>query len=76
MDSFNLLDAQFGVLVDNVLLAAFVQNALDDHYIISNFDPVIGQYPYIIASGQSLLAARATVRDPGTVFGVRAAITF
>jgi iron complex outermembrane recepter protein len=76
MDSFNLLDAQVGVLVDNVLVAAFVQNALDDDYIISNFDPVQGQYPYIIASGLRPLAARAIVRDPGTVFGVRMTVTF
>jgi iron complex outermembrane receptor protein len=76
MDSFNLLDTQVGVLVGNVLLAAFVQNALDDHYIISNFDPALGQYPYIVASGLTPFAARAIVRDPGTVFGVRATVTF
>lgn len=76
MDSFNLLDAQVGVLVDNVLVAAFVQNALNDNYIISNFDPAFGQYSSIISSGQTPLATRAIVRDPGTVFGVRATLTF
>lgn len=75
MDSFNLFDAQVGVLVQNVLVAGFVQNALNDHYIISNYDN-FEQYPYIIASGLNPLAARAIVRDPGTVFGVRATVTF
>jgi iron complex outermembrane receptor protein len=75
MDSFNLLDAQVGVIVGNVLVAGFVQNALDDNYIVSNYD-TIGQSQYIKASGLNPLTTRAIVRDPGTVFGVRATVTF
>jgi iron complex outermembrane recepter protein len=76
MDSYNLVDAQLGVIVDRILIAGFVQNALNDHYMVTNFDLTSGQYRYVAASGLNPLTTRAIVRDPGIVFGVRAAVTF
>jgi iron complex outermembrane recepter protein len=76
MDSYNLLDAQLGVIVNKLLIAGFVQNALNDHYRVSNFDLAAGQNRSVVASGLNPVTTRAIVRDPGIVFGVRATVTF
>jgi len=76
MDSYNLLDAQLGIRFDRVELTAFVRNALDDHYIVGNYDTVGVQKIYVIKSGLDPISTRAIVRDPGRVFGLRATLTF
>ncbi len=71
MDSYNLVDAQLGIRFDRVQVAGFVQNALDDNYVVGNYELAGGQIPYVAASGLDPSTTRALVRDPGTVFGIR-----
>jgi len=71
MDSYHLLDAQFGIRVGSVEVAVFVRNALDDRYVDGNYGLALRQYEYVNASGLDIFTTRALVRDPGRVFGVR-----
>jgi len=66
MDSYNLLDAQFGIGYRQFEFAAFVVNALDDNYILYNTGLTGTQRRFA-----SSPTARALVQDKGTVFGVR-----
>ncbi|MEZ5502840.1 MAG: TonB-dependent receptor [Halioglobus sp.] len=71
MDSYNLLDAQVGIRFNNVQVAGFVQNVLNDDYVVGNYQLASGQVPYVAASGLSPITTRVLLRDPGAVFGVR-----
>ena len=71
LDSYNLLDAQVGVRFERTEIAAFVRNALNDHYAVGNYELSPGQYSYAPATGLDPDRARAIVRDPGSIFGVR-----
>ncbi len=75
MDSYNLVDAQLGIRFNRVQVAGFVQNALDNKYVVSNYGLVGGQLPYVAASGLDLSTTRALVRDQGSVFGIRLTVT-
>ena len=75
LDSYNLVDAQLGIRYNRVQVAGFVQNALDDKYVVSNYVLAGGQVPYVKASGLDPDTTRALVRDPGTVFGIRLTVT-
>ena len=55
--------------------AAFVRNALDDHYIVGNSSVGSVQERFVTASGLDPDTTRALVRDPGSVFGIRLTIT-
>jgi iron complex outermembrane receptor protein len=76
MDSYHLLDAQLGIRFGRAELAAFVRNALDDHYVAGNYGLILGQYEYVYATGLDIFTTRALVRDPGRVFGVRMTLMF
>jgi len=71
MDSYHLLDAQLGIRVGQVELAGFVRNALDDNYVVGDYTLADGQIAYMPDPD-----ARAIMRDPGAVFGMRMTITF
>jgi outer membrane receptor protein involved in Fe transport len=75
MDDYNLLDAQFGVRLGHMELAAFVRNALDDHYKIGNYSVGVVQARFVSASGLDPNTTRSILRDPGSVFGVRLTVT-
>jgi iron complex outermembrane receptor protein len=76
LDSYNLLDAQFGVRLDRVELSAFVRNALDDRYVAGNYDPSLGQISALARVDPDPFGKRALVHDPGRVFGVRMTMMF
>lgn len=75
MDDYNLLDAQFGLRVGNAEFAAFVRNALDDHYRIGNYSVGVVQTRFVSASGLDPDTTRSVVRNPGSVFGIRLTLT-
>jgi iron complex outermembrane receptor protein len=73
LGAYNLLDAQLGFRFLEVEFAAFVRNALDDHYVISNWG--LGFNSSFIP-GTYEGSTRAIVRDRGSVYGMRMSIAF
>ncbi len=69
LDSFNLLDAQVGFRARDMEFAAFVRNALDDHYVVSNWGLGAVQAGFVPQTNGT--QPRAIIRDPGSVYGVR-----
>jgi iron complex outermembrane receptor protein len=76
MDTYNLLDLQLGMRLRQVEFAGFVRNALDNHYIVADYGLLDGQIPYAQISGAEQSITRATLRDPGTVYGIRLTMDF
>jgi len=72
MDSYNLIDAQLGIRFNKVQFAGFVQNALDDNFVVGNYELAPLQRTHV----PNPLTTRAIVRDPGAIFGVRMTVIF
>jgi len=76
MDSYNLLDAQLGFRFQKTELTAFVRNALDDHYVASDWGLTIVQANLAPRIGLDPDTARSIVRDPGAICGLRVTAAF
>ncbi len=76
VDTYNLLDAQLGIRWRAVEVAGFVRNALDDHYKLSDWGASFFQRSFFPQDGSYTGSTHSTVRDPGSIYGVRLSLTF
>jgi len=75
LDDYNWLDLRAGVRWRNTEFTAYVRNALDEHDTVTSSPDIVQE---LVLAGNGIDPDSVTVRtsDPGTVYGVRATLSF